>query len=77
MKVCIADLPGERLAEAEAALIAAAAGGADDVLAVPTDVARREDIVYSPADRAGPLRCGARADEQCRRAARQRHVRAE
>ena len=46
MKVCIADLPGERLAEAEAALSAAAAGGADDVLAVPTDVARREEIVY-------------------------------
>jgi NAD(P)-dependent dehydrogenase (short-subunit alcohol dehydrogenase family) len=45
LKVCIADLAGERLTAAEAALAADAAGGLADVLAVPTDVSRREDIV--------------------------------
>lgn len=41
LKVCIADLKGERLDAAAAEL---AAGGAE-VLAVPTDVSRKEDVV--------------------------------
>ena len=38
MKVCIADLGGDRLAEAESRLASAARGGAADVMAVAVDV---------------------------------------
>ena len=44
MKVCIADLGPDRLAAAADALAAAAAGGAEDVLAAEASVARPEDM---------------------------------
>ena len=44
LKVCIADRAGERLEAARAELAAAAPGGADDVLALPTDVGSREEV---------------------------------
>ncbi|MGK3994369.1 SDR family NAD(P)-dependent oxidoreductase [Sorangium sp. So ce1024] len=44
LKVCLADLDGPALHEAAADVAAAAAGGKDDVRAVPTDVARIEDV---------------------------------
>jgi NAD(P)-dependent dehydrogenase (short-subunit alcohol dehydrogenase family) len=44
MRVCIADLGAERLEQACAA-IAAGAAGRDRVMAVETDVARRDDLV--------------------------------
>jgi NAD(P)-dependent dehydrogenase (short-subunit alcohol dehydrogenase family) len=43
MKVCLADLAGEAL-ERGAAGVAEAAGGCENVLAVATDVGRREDV---------------------------------
>ena len=42
MKVCIADLGGDRLAEAQAKLASAARGG--DIMAVAVDVSRFEDV---------------------------------
>ena len=44
LKVAIADLPGPALDAAAAAVAKAAKGGRDDVLAVPTDVAKIEDV---------------------------------
>lgn len=44
LKVCLADLDGPALREAAAAVAAVAAGGEADVRAVPTDVARLEDV---------------------------------
>jgi NAD(P)-dependent dehydrogenase (short-subunit alcohol dehydrogenase family) len=44
LKVCLADLEGPALHEAAAAVAAVAAGGKADVRAVPTDVARLEDV---------------------------------
>jgi NAD(P)-dependent dehydrogenase (short-subunit alcohol dehydrogenase family) len=44
MKVCIADLGADRLAEAEARIAAAAAGGGADVMATAVDVSRIEDV---------------------------------
>ncbi|WP_438029828.1 SDR family NAD(P)-dependent oxidoreductase [Sorangium sp. So ce233] len=44
LKVCLADLDGPALHEAAASAAAVAAGGKDDVRAVPTDVARLEDV---------------------------------
>jgi NAD(P)-dependent dehydrogenase (short-subunit alcohol dehydrogenase family) len=44
MKVCIADLGSDRLAEAEAKLAAAAPAGAASILASSTDVSRAEDL---------------------------------
>jgi len=44
LKVCIADLGGERLAQAEASLVAAARGGQEDILAVSCDVSRAEEL---------------------------------
>lgn len=44
MKVCIADLNGDRLAEAEAELSTAARGGAADIMAVAVDVSRIEQL---------------------------------
>lgn len=44
LKVCIADLPGERLEGAIAALTSAAPNGAADVLGVTTDVSHRADV---------------------------------
>jgi NAD(P)-dependent dehydrogenase (short-subunit alcohol dehydrogenase family) len=44
LKVVIADLPGERLDAAAAAIAVLADGGAADVLAVATDVSRLADI---------------------------------
>lgn len=43
MKVCLADLPGEAL-ERSAEEVATAAGSPENVLAVATDVGRREDV---------------------------------
>ena len=43
MKVCIADIDAERLKEAESRL-AAAAGGAANIMAVTSDVSRVEDV---------------------------------
>lgn len=42
MKVCLADLPGEALERAAEEV--AGTGGSSNVLAVPTDVGRREDV---------------------------------
>ncbi|WP_437626731.1 SDR family NAD(P)-dependent oxidoreductase [Sorangium sp. So ce1151] len=44
LKVCLADLDGPALHEAAAGVAAVAAGGTDDVRAVPTDVARLDDV---------------------------------
>jgi NAD(P)-dependent dehydrogenase (short-subunit alcohol dehydrogenase family) len=44
LKVCIADLDGPALQAAATAIAAMAKGGAKDVLAVATDVSRREDV---------------------------------
>jgi NAD(P)-dependent dehydrogenase (short-subunit alcohol dehydrogenase family) len=44
MKVCIADLGEDRLAEAEKALIAVAAGGAEAVMSVDADVSRLDEV---------------------------------
>ena len=44
MKVCIADLGTNRLAEAEAKLSSAAPGGAADVMVITADVSRIEDV---------------------------------
>jgi NAD(P)-dependent dehydrogenase (short-subunit alcohol dehydrogenase family) len=44
LKVCIADLEGERLRAAAEELAAMAPGGAPGVLAVPTDVSRVDDL---------------------------------
>ncbi len=44
LKVCLADLDGPALHEAAARVAAAAPGGKDDVRALPTDVARLEDV---------------------------------
>jgi NAD(P)-dependent dehydrogenase (short-subunit alcohol dehydrogenase family) len=44
MKVCIADLGGTALEHAAQAVAAEAKGGARDVLAVATDVSRKEDV---------------------------------
>lgn len=43
MKVCLADLPGDRL-EAATAEVAQLAGSKEDVRAAPTDVSRLEDV---------------------------------
>jgi NAD(P)-dependent dehydrogenase (short-subunit alcohol dehydrogenase family) len=44
LKVCLADLDGPALREALAGVAAVAAGGEADVRAVPTDVARLDDV---------------------------------
>jgi NAD(P)-dependent dehydrogenase (short-subunit alcohol dehydrogenase family) len=44
MKVCIADLGEERLAEAAAKLASAAKGGASDIMTASVDVSRFEDV---------------------------------
>jgi NAD(P)-dependent dehydrogenase (short-subunit alcohol dehydrogenase family) len=44
MKVCLADLAGERLDQAAAEVALKAAGGKADVRAVPTDVGRIEEV---------------------------------
>src|SRR5882757_1121030 len=44
MKVCIADLGTDRLAEAEAKLSSAAPGGAADIMARAIDVSRIEEM---------------------------------
>jgi NAD(P)-dependent dehydrogenase (short-subunit alcohol dehydrogenase family) len=44
LKVCIADLGGDRLSHAEAALSEATSGGRDAVMAVAADVSRPEDL---------------------------------
>jgi NAD(P)-dependent dehydrogenase (short-subunit alcohol dehydrogenase family) len=44
MKVCLADLPGERLQNAEAEVVREAEGWAERVRAIPTDVSRLEDV---------------------------------
>jgi NAD(P)-dependent dehydrogenase (short-subunit alcohol dehydrogenase family) len=44
MKVCIADLGTDRLAEAETKIASIAAGGAADIMAVTADVSRIEDV---------------------------------
>ena len=44
MKVCVADLGNDRLAAAEAELVAAAPGGSANVMAMAVDVSRAEDV---------------------------------
>jgi NAD(P)-dependent dehydrogenase (short-subunit alcohol dehydrogenase family) len=44
MKVCIADVETDRLAEAEARLISIASGGAGHIMAAAVDVSRIEDV---------------------------------
>jgi NAD(P)-dependent dehydrogenase (short-subunit alcohol dehydrogenase family) len=44
MRVCIADLSGKRLTEAEAKLLAVASGGAANVMVLAADVSRIEDV---------------------------------
>ena len=44
MRVVLADLEGAALSAAATAVAAEAKGGAQDVLAVPTDVSRKEDV---------------------------------
>lgn len=44
MKICLADIEDPALHEAEASVASVARGGRADVRAVPTDVARREDV---------------------------------
>jgi NAD(P)-dependent dehydrogenase (short-subunit alcohol dehydrogenase family) len=44
LKVCIADLGGDRLDQAEALLADAAPGGRENILAVGTDVSRPEEV---------------------------------
>jgi NAD(P)-dependent dehydrogenase (short-subunit alcohol dehydrogenase family) len=44
MKVCIADLGTNRLAEAEAKLVSAAPAGSIDIMVAPVDVSRIEDV---------------------------------
>jgi NAD(P)-dependent dehydrogenase (short-subunit alcohol dehydrogenase family) len=44
IKVCIADLGNDRLAEAEAKLAAAAPGGSADIMVAPVDVSRIEEV---------------------------------
>ena len=44
MKVCIADLAGDRLTEAEAKLASIALRGAANIMAVAVDVSRMEDV---------------------------------
>jgi NAD(P)-dependent dehydrogenase (short-subunit alcohol dehydrogenase family) len=44
LRVCIADLGADRLASAAATLSAAAPGGAADIMAMPADVSRAEDM---------------------------------
>ena len=44
MKVCIADLGANRLAEAEARILKVAPGGAANIMAVTADVSRIEDV---------------------------------
>lgn len=66
MKVCLADLPGERLQNAEAEVVREAEGWAERVRAIPTDVSRLEDVQR--------LRRGRGPDEQCRDRRRGRAV---
>ena len=44
LRVCVADLGGDRLSEAAEALSAAAPGGAADVMTVAADVSRAEEV---------------------------------
>jgi NAD(P)-dependent dehydrogenase (short-subunit alcohol dehydrogenase family) len=44
LRVCIADANQERLHKATEALVAIASGGSQDVLAVPTDVSRLDEV---------------------------------
>jgi NAD(P)-dependent dehydrogenase (short-subunit alcohol dehydrogenase family) len=50
MKVCIADIGGDRLKEAEAKLVSAARGGAKDILAAAVDVSRVEELTKLEAE---------------------------
>jgi NAD(P)-dependent dehydrogenase (short-subunit alcohol dehydrogenase family) len=50
MKVCIADLGTNRLAEAETRLIAAAPAGSTDIMVTAVDVSRTEDVVRLQGD---------------------------
>jgi len=44
MKICIADLGSDRLAEAEARISSVAPGGAADIMVATVDVSRIEDV---------------------------------
>ena len=50
MKVCVADLGGDRLAEAETKLSSLAPGGAADIMARAVDVSRIEDVAALEAE---------------------------
>lgn len=49
MRVCIADLGAERLADAQRKVGAVAKGGSEDVMSVATDVSRLEDVMQLDA----------------------------
>ena len=44
MRVCVADLEGDGLGLAADAVVAASGGRGSDVIAVPADVGRRDDV---------------------------------
>ena len=50
LRVCIADLAGDRLVQAAAALAGAAPGGGASIMAMAADVSRMEDMVRLEAD---------------------------
>ena len=54
MKVCIADIGDDRLAEAAAKLASVAQGGAADVMTAAVDVSRFDDVAgWKPPCRSG------------------------
>jgi NAD(P)-dependent dehydrogenase (short-subunit alcohol dehydrogenase family) len=74
MKVCLADLPGERLQNAEAEVVREAEGWAERVRAIPTDVSRLEDGPPPSGGGVRRLRRDRGPDEQCRDRRRGRAV---
>ena len=54
MKVCIADIGAERLAEAAAKLASVAKGGAADIMTAPVDVSRFDELrAWKPRCKSG------------------------
>ena len=66
MRVCIADIGAERLAEAGAKLAAAAKGGAADVMTATVDVSKFEEVAELEAAVREEIRRHRHPDEQCR-----------
>ncbi len=71
MKVCIADLGADRLAEARSEDRGGARGGAADVMAVAADVSRVEEVSALESAVQQALRRHRCPDEQCRHPAGQ------